>query len=62
MPKVLDELSGIAASRRHPGIWWAHNDSNNVGTLYAIDETGTVRATFPLRGYQWQITRRSSFS
>ncbi len=50
VPKVLDELSGIAASRRHPGIWWAHNDSNNVGTLYAIDETGTVRATFPLRG------------
>lgn len=50
VPKVLEELSGIAASRRHPGIWWAHNDSNNAGTLYAIDDTGRVRATFPLRG------------
>lgn len=52
VPKVLDELSGIAASRRHPGIWWAHNDSNNAGVLYAIDATGAVRATFPLRGFR----------
>ena len=50
MPKVLDELSGIAASRRHPGIWWAHNDSNNAGAISAIDDSGRVRATFPLRG------------
>lgn len=50
VPKVLDELSGIAASRRHPGVYWAHNDSNNAGALFAIDESGRVRATFPLRG------------
>ena len=50
VPKVLEELSGIAASRRHPGIYWAHNDSNNAGALFAIDESGQVRATFPLRG------------
>jgi hypothetical protein len=50
VPKVLGELSGIAASRRHPGIWWAHNDSNNAGTLYAIDDTGRARRAFPLRG------------
>ena len=50
VPKALDELSGIAASRRHPGVYWAHNDSNNAGALFAIDESGHVRATFPLRG------------
>ncbi len=50
VPKGLDELSGIAASRRHPGLWWAHNDSNNAGTLYAVDDSGRVRGTFPLRG------------
>lgn len=46
----LHELSGIAASRRHPGVYWAHNDSNNHGTLFAIDESGKVLARFPLRG------------
>jgi hypothetical protein len=50
VPDVLGELSGIAASRRHPGIYWAHNDSNNAGALFAIDESGRVRARFPLRG------------
>ncbi|MBY0274106.1 hypothetical protein K2Z84_02100 [Candidatus Binatia bacterium] len=50
VPAVLAELSGIAASRRHPGIYWAHNDSNNAGALFALDETGRVRARFTLRG------------
>lgn len=50
VPAVLEELSGIAASRRHPGVYWAHNDSNNAGALFAIDESGRVRARFPLRG------------
>lgn len=50
VPPELDELSGIAASRRHPGVFWAHNDSNNKGALFAIDETGKILAKFPLRG------------
>lgn len=49
-PKALRELSGIAASRLHPGAYWAHNDSNNEGTLYAIDERGEVLARYTLRG------------
>jgi hypothetical protein len=49
-PVVLPELSGLTASRRHPGIYWAHNDSGNALALYAIRETGTVVATFALRG------------
>lgn len=50
VPAELAELSGIAASRRHPGVYWAHNDSNNAGALFAIDAGGKVLARFPIRG------------
>jgi hypothetical protein len=49
-PVVLPELSGLAASPRHRGVYWAHNDSGNAFALYAMREDGTVLATFPLRG------------
>jgi len=49
-PKELPELSGIAASRRHPGVYWAHNDSNNGSSLFAIDASGKVLARYVLRG------------
>lgn len=50
VPAELAELSGIAASRRHPGVYWAHNDSNNAGALFAIDASGKVLARFAIRG------------
>ena len=49
-PIELPETSGIAASRRHPGVFWAHNDSNNSATIFAIDQSGKLLARFPLRG------------
>ena len=49
-PPELNELSGLAASRTHPGIYWAHNDSGNAFVLYALRENGTIVARFPLRG------------
>jgi len=49
VPAVLRELSGLTASRRHPGIFWAHNDGN-APTLYALRADGTIVATVPLRG------------
>lgn len=48
VPQALRELSGLAASRRHPGIYWAHNDSGNALALHAIRENGDIVATFPL--------------
>jgi len=48
IPKELHELSGMVASRRHAGIFWAHNDSGNALELFAIDAEGDVRARFPL--------------
>lgn len=50
VPAELPELSGLAASQRHPGVFWAHNDSGHGFVLFAIDETGGVRARFTLTG------------
>src|SRR5262249_36983990 len=49
VPPVLRELSGLAASHQHVGIFWAHNDGN-APALYALRADGTVVATVPLRG------------
>jgi hypothetical protein len=46
----LNEISGLAASRRHPGIFWVHNDGDNAPELYAIDAHGELRATLRLQG------------
>jgi hypothetical protein len=50
VPAELGELSGLAASARHPGIFWAHNDSDNAFRVYAMEDSGKIRATFTLTG------------
>ena len=35
---ALRELSGIAASRRNPGVLYVHNDSGDAPRIYAINE------------------------
>lgn len=47
---ALVEISGIAASRATPGLWWVHNDSGDSARVFAIDENGVVRATLALAG------------
>jgi hypothetical protein len=49
-PSLLGELSGLAASRRHPGVYWAHNDSGNAFELYALASDGTLLQTYALSG------------
>lgn len=36
----VDESSGVAVSRAHPGILWTHNDSGDGPYLYATDLHG----------------------
>ncbi len=48
-PRV-DESSGVAASRRSPGVLWTHNDSGDGPYLYATDTTGAARGTFTVTG------------
>lgn len=49
-PLATPELSGFAVSHRHPNIYWAHEDSGHAAALYAMRETGTIVARFPLPG------------
>jgi hypothetical protein len=46
----LDELSGLAASHAHPGIYWANNDSGNGAALFAIRADGTHVADLRIVG------------
>lgn len=50
IPAELRELSGLAASRRHAGVYWAENDSGNPFELFAVRGDGTLVARFPLDG------------
>ena len=38
IPAKLLELSGLAASRTHPGILYAHNDSGDTARFFAIND------------------------
>ncbi|GAB3438979.1 hypothetical protein GCM10027570_02690 [Streptomonospora sediminis] len=47
----IEESSGLAASRRHDGVYWTHNDSGSYGPeIYAVDEQGDTLATVTLAG------------
>jgi hypothetical protein len=46
----LDEVSGLAASRAHPGLYWAQNDSGNGAKLIAIKADGSRVATMTVTG------------
>ncbi len=46
----LNEISGIVASRRNPGIYWVHNDSGSGPRITALDGTGSVRGVVDLAG------------
>jgi hypothetical protein len=52
----LAEISGLAVSRRHPGIVWMHNDSHEPNVLYAVDGHGSVRAALelPVANVDWE--------
>lgn len=43
----LKEISGLAASRRHLGVLWVHNDGAD-GRLFAIRTNGQTAAVFEL--------------
>lgn len=47
---AVKESSGIAASRRSPGLFWTHNDSGDGPFVYAVGPHGERRGTFQVRG------------
>lgn len=53
----LDEASGLAASRRNPGYYYTHNDSQGKPHVYVIDRTGRIGVTIRLlgaRNFDWE--------
>ena len=46
----LNEISGLAASRRHRDVLWLHDDGGNPERLFAVSTGGSRLATFRLQG------------
>ena len=46
----VNEASGLAESRRHPGRFYTHDDSGGPASVFVIAEDGSIRATVPLAG------------
>lgn len=46
----LTEISGLAASRRHGGVLWAHDDSGGPPELSAVGEDGADLGTYAITG------------
>lgn len=44
----IDEASGLAVSRSHPGMFWVHNDSGDSARLFLVDRHGRTRAVVEL--------------
>ncbi len=47
---ALVEISGVAASRQHEGVWWVHNDSGGAPEVSALSPTGEDRGTYAIAG------------
>ena len=45
----VGEASGVAVSRRTPGVFWSHNDSGSP-SLFAFDESGNARGRVEVTG------------
>lgn len=53
----IAESSGLAASLRHQGVLWTHNDSGGQPTLFAVQADGRTAAAVNLSGaedYDWE--------
>ena len=47
---ALNELSGLAASRLHPHVLYAHNDSGDTARFFAMRDNGEALGRFNLAG------------
>jgi len=48
--KSLTEASGLAASRRWPGVFWTVTDAHNPPDLFAFDQQGQALGKFRVAG------------
>ncbi len=48
--ELIKEASGIAASRKNPGVLWVHNDSGDSARIYAVNQEGVLLRTCRIGG------------
>ncbi len=46
----INESSGVAVSRSHPGVLWTHNDSGSDPLIFAMLHSGELIAVFDVTG------------
>lgn len=46
----LTEISGLVASRTHPGVYWTHNDSGGKPEVFALTAEGANLGAYGLTG------------
>ena len=46
----IDECSGLERSRRHPGVFWVHNDSGDEARIFAIDARANLICEVQVEG------------
>ena len=49
-PKIINEASGIAASKNNPGVLWVHNDSGDLPRFFALSQQGKLLGIYNLVG------------
>ncbi len=47
---LIQEASGIVASRKNKSVLWVHNDSGSSAQIFAINYTGELLGTFIIKG------------
>lgn len=47
--KLINEVSGVVASRKNNGVLWVHNDSGDSPNIYAIKPDGEFIGTFHVK-------------
>lgn len=50
LPAPLAETSGLAASRKNPGVLYAHNDSGDTARIFALDDKGGALGEITIGG------------
>jgi hypothetical protein len=48
---LIPESSGVIDSRKHPGVFWTHNDSGNAPLIFAITRQGNLLGQYTLNAH-----------
>ncbi|HEX8245545.1 MAG TPA: hypothetical protein VF541_18680 [Longimicrobium sp.] len=57
VPEGLTETSGLTESRRHPGVYWSHNDSGRDAAVFAVGADGRLLGQTAVNGatnHDWE--------